>query len=677
MLERHWRYHPALLAAICFAAGILVARAFAPSASALLALLFGGLGWFVLTARGAHLTPVVPVLCCHILCGALWYGLRHDPMPDLLAGATLQGAEVVGVARSEPAWRAGRIEFEIAADSLRYFNSVAARPARVMVRLYDTSAFDPRLLPGPEDRVTCVGTLRFPGVAANPGQIDPSAAMRARGFGGAVDVRRAASVYVPGHAGVSLPLRARQEARRALHRFADEDVRGEEGDIVRALVLDEREEVDPETIALFSRVGVVHVLSVSGFHVGVLALGLFVVASWVPGRWLRFAIFTVVLASYALLVGAGPAILRATIMAIAFMLARTAGRIPRPLNTLGLAALVILLIAPAELFDVGFQLSFASVAGIILLYGRLVWNAARLAGRLWRFVAVRGAVQAAALSLSAQAFTLPFALHYFGYVPFGALVANAIVVPLYSVALGAAFVGAPLSCFIEPFGAWLGAAASLALRLAGLVVAWCAELPFAGIELPAIGWAGAGGITATLLYAALGRSRAVVLLRGAVAALTVVAVLLAERMGDPLARRGASSVGECVLVLLAAPDGTVPACLVGDRATLFVHGRSADSASAARLLRGLVLRFGPLNGAVVNLDSIDPARGLPPDLLLVNARPREFALRSIPLIFSMTEARPLGSVSIAGAALLQVPLRAELDRALVLRYRGRWEAVQW
>ncbi len=677
MRERHWRYHPALLAAICFAAGIILARAFAPGAPALLALLFGALGWIILRGRGAPLTPIVPVLCCHVVCGALWYGLRHDPMPDLLAGVTLHDVEVVGVVRSPPAWRSGRIEFEIAADSLRYFNSVAAWPARAVVRLYDTSVFDPRLLPCPGDRVGCVGMLRFPGVAVNPGQIDPSAAMRARGLGGALIVRRAASIYVAGRTDAPPTQRAKLEARRVLHRFADEDVRGEEGDIVRALALDERDEVDPETIALFSRVGVVHVLSVSGFHVGVLALGLFVVVSWVPGRWLRLAIFAVVLTGYALLVGAGPAILRATIMAIAFMLARTAGRIPRPLNTLGLAALVILLIAPGELFDVGFQLSFASVAGIILLYGRLVRNAARVAGSLWRLVVVRGAVQAAALSLSAQAFTLPFALHYFGYVPFGALVANAIVVPLYSVALGAALVGAPLSCFVAPVGAWLGAAASLSLRLAGLVVAWCAELPLAGVALPAIGWAGAGAIAAASLYAALGRSRAVVLLRGAVAALVVVAVLLAERLGDPITRRGASGMRESVLVLLATPDGTVPACLVGERATLFMHGRSADSASAARLLRGLALRFGPLNGTVVNLDSIDPARGLPPDMLLINARPREFALRSIPLIFSMTRARPLGAVSIGGAEVLRIPLRAELDRALVVRRRGRWEAVQW
>lgn len=136
-----------------------------------------------------------------------------------------------------------------------------------------------------------------------------------------------------------------------------------------ALLLGQRSRLDPQIQAAFRKTGLAHFISLSGMHVGILA-GIL----WQTGRLLgiskqtRSALCMLLLLAYAVLVPPRAPTLRAVLLAQFLFLSILLKQHPRPLNTLALTAIVLLLVRPTELFTAGWQLSFASVVGILLFY---------------------------------------------------------------------------------------------------------------------------------------------------------------------------------------------------------------------------------------------------------------------------------------------------------------------
>lgn len=146
-----------------------------------------------------------------------------------------------------------------------------------------------------------------------------------------------------------------------------------------ALLLGKRSGLDSKIQAAFRQTGLAHYLSLSGMHVGILA-GIL----WQAGRLFgiskrfRAALCMLLLLAYALLVPPRAPTLRAVVFAQFFLLSVLLGQHPRPLNTLFLTALVLLLFRPMDLFTAGWQLSYASVAGILFFYEPIFLNLFRL-----------------------------------------------------------------------------------------------------------------------------------------------------------------------------------------------------------------------------------------------------------------------------------------------------------
>ncbi len=671
MVERGWKYYPALKLLIPYAAGILLARLAAPSLPGLLLLLLLSCGWLVVAMRRGRILLAPPLILAVAAAGALWYELRSAAPSDGGEGGRIAGAEIVGRVAGEPVFRADRVEFTAECDSILYRNSAAHPAGRVLVRLYDRSPFDPALLPRPGDRITAAGTAILPAGPANPGEFDYGAYLRSRGIVLVMSVNRASMIHRFGRDDLGMVERVAEPIRREARAFCDRHVGGEEGDILRALLLGEREYIDPETRQAFTRTGTVHVLAVSGFNVGIIALAVFVAVSWIRSRRWQLLLFIPPLVLYAVVAGAEASILRATIMACAFMVARTAGRITRPLNTLGLAALLILLLDPEQLFDIGFQLSFASVAGIIMGYVPAWEWILSHAGMLRKIAPLRWIAEMFLLTLSAQLFTLPFVLYHFGFISFISLLINIPVVPLTSLALGAGAAGTLAGLVWDRPAGWFGGSAHLALGATEWLVERGAELPGTGAEIVTVGAAGALLLAAVLLWLGLSDRPARVLLRSVAFGAALAAVVLSDRALDPLRR--ADGVYLC---LLKAKEGTLAAVVRGDSVTLYAAGAAADSTALRYSGDALRRRFGAATVDPIPLDSAGP-RIARHDLLLIGDRPREVAITYPPVILSNTALRPLGMVSAAGDPFLQVPLRAELEEAIVLRYDGRWHEVRW
>ncbi len=148
-------------------------------------------------------------------------------------------------------------------------------------------------------------------------------------------------------------------------------INDETGRMLSALVVGDTGMIDRDTRSEYSLAGLSHILALSGLHVGVIAM-IVAVALWplYIGRHnrTRFAVTIVILWIYAWFTGFIPSVTRAVIMASVYMFGAILERKPVALNSLCLAAIIILSVDPSCLWDIGFQLSFTAVAGIILFY---------------------------------------------------------------------------------------------------------------------------------------------------------------------------------------------------------------------------------------------------------------------------------------------------------------------
>ncbi|MCX5704853.1 MAG: ComEC/Rec2 family competence protein [Candidatus Omnitrophica bacterium] len=198
--------------------------------------------------------------------------------------------------------------------------------------------------------------------------------------------------------------------------------------VLEAMVLGEKKDIPRIIYDSMVKAGTVHILVVSGFNVGIIIfiVALFLKLIRVP-RKARFVIIIPCLIIYCLLTGASNPVVRATVMGIFFLVAYLIRREPDIYNSLSLAALFILLIDPGQLFNIGFQLSFASVISIIYLYPRLktLFRLDDLKIKSLRFLAEGGVV-----SLSAWLGTSGFIAYYFKLVSPVTILANIFIVPL-------------------------------------------------------------------------------------------------------------------------------------------------------------------------------------------------------------------------------------------------------
>ena len=201
-----------------------------------------------------------------------------------------------------------------------------------------------------------------------------------------------------------------------------------------AVLVGDDEWLDDDTRDAFSAAGLAHVLALSGLHVGILialvSLIFMPIGLWCDWR-LRCAMIVVVLWIYAFITGLSPSVTRSVLMASMMSGGIILQRPYVSINGMFAAALIILIVSPMQLWNVGFQMSFLAVGGI-LLFVPPVSNAIRHMGRWCRWI-----ILTLVISLSAMASTSILALYYFDIYPVYFLLANipmAIILPLLMVA---------------------------------------------------------------------------------------------------------------------------------------------------------------------------------------------------------------------------------------------------
>jgi competence protein ComEC len=338
------------------------------------------------------------------------------------------------------------------------------------------------------DRLQVLALIRRPAEPRNPGEFDFASFRRAQRELFELNSRWPDCVTVVEPATGWSGRRWLHGIRRFCHDQLERYVQEPQSDLAAAVLLGARDELSRDRAEDFFLTGTIHLLAISGLHIGILACGLWWLLRLlaVERRW-SLIIAAVFVVSYAVLTESRPPVTRAAILVVAFCLARLSGRRGSVYNTLAAAALFLLCWNPAVMFQVGPQLSFLAVATIAcfgpLLAGagdedplrRLIaesrpwpWRAAgTVLGRLGQLCFVTTLIWLVAL---------PLVMHRFQLVSPIALVLNPVIWLPMSVALFAGFGVLIFGGILPPVAAFCGSVCNASLSVLEQTVRWAKHL---------------------------------------------------------------------------------------------------------------------------------------------------------------------------------------------------------
>ena len=351
----------------------------------------------------------------------------------------------------------GKTRFLLEVEELDLNGQILRPGCRIMVSA-------PIKAPLWNDRVVASGTLQCLPEPRNPGQFDNRSYQARQGVTCELIVSSPKDIRVEPDAGFSIP-RLASECRLWMEATLRDGISGDPlvCELLAGLVLGATSEIPENLQEQFRQTGTFHIFSVSGLHVGMIALIL-----WQLLRALsldrRVCVLAIIpmLFFYALVTGWKPASIRAATMTAIFLLGMISSRQPVPLNSLCAAAFLILAQSTNELFNPGFQLSVTVVAAILLFSAPIQnWIHTGLLPdpfiptELWNtFQKARCAIAnttsgLVAVSLAAWIGSLPLTLWYFQLVSFSALLANPVIVPLTFVIISTALLALGCGVFSQ------------------------------------------------------------------------------------------------------------------------------------------------------------------------------------------------------------------------------------
>jgi len=481
-----------------------------------------------------------------------------------------------------PAWgysRPARTRFVLQARELR--TRAGWQPVNGLAAV-TVNQPDDRLAAG--QRVELVGWLGRVRPPSNPGQYDWSAEARKR--------QTLVSFSVPGVDGVDIARRGRQAwyergfwrfrsaARQHLSTCAD----AQGASLLNALIIGERQPVLRRLNMAMAKAGVGHFLSISGLHLGVFLGTVYLLCRLMAVRPARAAaVVLIVLAAYVVLAEPRAPLVRSAVMAVWIGTAVILRKRSATLNALAGAALVLLILDPLQLFQVGFQLSFVIVGGLILLYrparsvlfgrwtrrrGLVVFRGDQRIARWVNFTVANRLMDAVTISLTAFLVSAPLVAYHFGRISPYAPVLNLLLFPLVVAVLVPGYLSLGLAWPLPNLSHAIGRVAGAAADFLGEVAESLLALPGLALDLRQVSllWVG-------LCYAAIGlillahRTR----LNRVLAAAALLGVALTTAQSQRLARPPASAcldllaVGSGQCAILSTPAGGIYVIDAGTR----------------------------------------------------------------------------------------------------------------
>lgn len=331
------------------------------------------------------------------------------------------------------------------------------------------------------DQITAEGKIRRPHGYRNPGQIDTVFLLRSQGITATLHASQGV---------VSLTPTEKPSIFQKIMRFADtvrthyienmsKVMPHNDAAAIFAMLFGGYEGIRPELLEAFTTTGIIHILSVSGSHISLIAAA----TAWLVtilrlSPWVRaFSVITVI-GAYVVLAGLVPPAVRSGIMGSVAFVGLVLGRDRDAQRILIITGLMMLLVSPLLFFHISFQLSFLSTAGLLFI-----------APILFRWMKGCSVFVAASLSItiSAQLATFPVLAWYFNQISLSSLLSNLIVVPLVDIIIVFGLLGGIAAWLIPILGKLVFAFDSLLLGITFELTRWIALLPASKIWVPSVG----------------------------------------------------------------------------------------------------------------------------------------------------------------------------------------------
>lgn len=400
------------------------------------------------------------------------YGFYHQLPADNISRFIGQSKEVTGVLQSQPV----KIKSNDGLIHMRYeLTAVTAKNNTVSGGYYLYTVEKETNEAQVGDEISAFGKVREINSYKNPGRIDNALQARINGIYASVSAGKSA-ITVKAQPDNMRLLKKIAQIRAHVLQSMEKAMPSTDAAAVFAMLFGGYSGIDPELLASFTTTGIVHILSVSGSHITLLA-GTIIAIGRLFGirQQMNIAILLIVIGIYCVFCGLVPPVLRAAMMGLLSYVGIILGKDNQSRYLLSIVVLFMLIIWPQLAFNISFQLSFAATAG--LLYTATFFQ--QKLYRLPRFMSI-----SLSITLGAQFFCLPFLSWYFHTISLSSLVANIIVVPFIDVIIIAALAAVIISQMLPFLTVIIFVVCSLLLGVVYEMTSLLSLLPGSSIYLP-------------------------------------------------------------------------------------------------------------------------------------------------------------------------------------------------
>jgi len=426
---------PAFYALILFVIGILISYFFNLPTLLLFSVLILSLFFCILfllkrDQKGANVFIILSL----ILTGSFRYELLTKDFPPNHISNFLnlnRPVTITGKIEDEPDVRENKTFLTVETENISLDHKTIPTLGQIILKIKEsTSRFDYA------DKIEFKGYLNEPASRRNPGAFDYKKYLNRKKIYGMVSLSEADKVEITKKESGNLFLsKIVIPLKEWILGVFDRTLSGNHKALLSGFLLGETRDIPKDIYNMFRNTGTVHLLAVSGSNVGLVILIIFYFLRLVRLPKLPLTFVTLIsIFIFSNLVNNEPPVVRAGIMASVALLGMLLYKDLEMTNLVSFAALVILFYYPPILFDVGFQLSFACVFGLVLIVPKLTQMASKYVDRshknLWRWI-----IYPSIASLAVEITVIPFLAYYFNLVPLVTIVANLLIVPLAGLSL--------------------------------------------------------------------------------------------------------------------------------------------------------------------------------------------------------------------------------------------------
>lgn len=522
---------------VAMAAGVLFMENFHRSPKFLIgtcaALIIAGI---ILTWRKKNLTAWIICPIIFFAVGGLRFSAVDNLPPNDISKFAGQQIFLTGTVREEPQIKIlpndlTQVRFVVDAQSLKLKGAEEKISGGLILTYYPKTGEEiPTARIG--DKISAGGNLKLITNYNNPGQIDGVTRMKANGITARMSAGKMGIAVEEIDGGLWTKFLRTVAAIRQHYRESMEKVMSrEDAAAIFAMLFGGYAGLNPELVEDFQTTGIVHILSVSGSHMSLLAMA----TAWLCAvlkfpRGLTFVLGLFIIGTYAILSGLLPQVLRSASMGVLIFFAKTLDAEAEGARLLTLTALAMLINQPLLMFDVSFQLSFSATAGLMYLSEDL----RKLFERLPKFFS-----EPMSMTIAAQLASLPIIIWYFNQISLSSVLANVFVMPLLEVVIIGGLLGGIIAAVVPVVGKIFFVGEALIFGAGAELNRVFAKLPFSTVQVPTLGL-----LAGFFYYAAIILRRPVILL-----AIVFLLALNIFRTGDVEVNFVDVGQGDCAVVI--------------------------------------------------------------------------------------------------------------------------------